>query len=328
MADPLFTPAHIQCTDADFLKSATKYRKELLRRPVVQLMKVLANIATIRPGIRYEEKIYDIDADMEFGNYDPTRKEKLDTTIGARVLRTYFGSARKQFDPNEFYRTILGSAITKGEALASVEVARLVLSIVAAKLGDKLAAHIFDAKHVDGGTTTDKLFDGWDTITKRELEAGNLAVAKKNLFVFDEAIDDTNAVDAIKEFCRAADDHLVDKSNLNLLMPRQVYYAYLDDYKATTGAIPYNTEFRKIHPEGFENISFVPMAQKRGSEFMQLTTKNNMLVGVNQTGEDEKLVVEKHDVVLLDFFATIFFGTDYESIEPDRLLVGQLKTGE
>ncbi|MBO4944613.1 MAG: hypothetical protein J6C91_05070 [Muribaculaceae bacterium] len=315
--------SHIKCTDQDFLTSARKWRKEFLRMPVHRVAEVLP-FFTIRPGIRYEEKVMDIDADLQFGPYDPKRTEQLDVDFGARVLKTFFGSVRREFDPNEYYKTVLGSSITKGEALKSTEIARMVLSVVTGKLGNHLCKHIFDAVRDDKGTTSKTLFNGLDTITQKEITDGNISVEKGNLYTFTEKIDKTNAVDAVTEFCRSADDFLAETEGLNLLMPRSVYYAYLDDYKATTGAIPYNQQFKQIHPEGFENITFRPMFQKKDSQFMQLANKSNLLIGVNQMGEEESIVVEKHDVVMLTLFATIFFGCDYESIIKERLLVGQL----
>lgn len=313
---------HMICSDQDFLTSAKKFRKELLRIPVHRLAEVLP-FFTVRPGVRYEEKIMNIDADMQFGPYDPTRTQQLDVNFDSRVLKTYFGSVRREFDPNEYYKTVLGSSITKGEALKGVDVARKVLSIVSAKLGDHLCRHIFDAKRSDSGTTTAELFNGLDTTTEAEITATNISTEKGNLYSFAEKIDKTNAVDAITEFCRSADDFLIDSDGLNLLMPWDVYYAYIDDYKATTGAIPYNLQFKQLHPEGFENITFRPMFQKKGSNYMQLTKKDNVLIGVNQMGEEEDVIVEKHDVVMLTFFATMFFGCDYESINKERLLVGK-----
>lgn len=323
MADEL---TNLKCTDQDFLTSARKYRKELLRLPVLRLADALKHF-TIRPGIRYEEKLYTLDADMEFGPYDPSRTEDLELVINPRTLKTFFGSVRRNFDPNQFYKTVLGSAITKGEALKSVEVARQVLALVAAKLGDRLARVIFSAVRDDAGTSSATLFNGFDTITKSEITGGGLAVDKGNLFEFTEKIDSTNAVDVIKAFLRSGDDFLMSQENLLLFMPYQVWYDYMDDYKITTGAISYNQSYRQIHPEGFENVTFVPMFQKKGSEFMQLSTKKNMLIGVNQMGDEESIVVEKHDVVLLTLFATIFFGCDYQSIDKSELLVGKLFTG-
>ena len=51
-----------------------------------------------------------------------------------------------------------------------------------------------------------------------------------------------------------------------------------------------------------------------------------MLIGTDQMGGVENITVEKHHEFLLSFIATMFFGTNYESISPERLLVGKLAT--
>lgn len=318
-----YDPSTIKCTDQDFLTSARLYRKDLLRRPVRRLDKY-KDLFTVRSGIRYEEKVGTVDADLEFGPYNPKRTADLDVQHNFRKLRTYFGSVRREFDPNAYFKTVLGSAITKGDALKSTEITRLVLNIVSAKLGDSLARHLFDAVRNDAGDKTVDLFNGWDTIAAAEIKAGNISAAKNNLFSFSEAIDSTNAVDAVKAFCRAADDFLLEQDSLNLILPRKIYQAYLDDYQATVGPISYNDSFKKLHPDEFENITFRPIFQKKDSDILNLTTKSNMLIGVNQMGEEENVIVEKHDVVLLTFFATMFFGCEFESIDPERMLVGKL----
>lgn len=319
-----FTP--FTATDADFNTSARKYRLELLRKPIRRLMESIGDICTIRAGIRYEEKQYNIDANLELGNYDPYYKEEINPEIGARVLKTFFGSVWRTFDPNKFYKTFLGSSITKGDGLKNVEITRLMLTILATKLGDNLRKVIFSAKHVDGGKTSATLFNGWDTITATEIAAGNIATAKGNLFEFTEAITSVNAVDLLKAYCMAADEYLMDKDHVNLIVPRSVYYAYLEDYKTSTGAIPYNREYKQTYIEGFENVFLKPLSEKTKSPYLHMTTKDNMLVGCNLVGEEENIIVDRIPPVFLSFFTTLFFGTDFQSIDSDRMLVGKLKT--
>ena len=50
-----------------------------------------------------------------------------------------------------------------------------------------------------------------------------------------------------------------------------------------------------------------------------------MLVGVNQTGEEETVAVEKHEAFVLQFIMTAFFGCQFESISPERMLAIKLK---
>ncbi len=308
----------------EFNESARIYRPELLRKPVKRLYERISDICTVRTGIRYEEKQYDIDADLEFGNYNPYEREEVDPEIGARVLRTYFGSVWRWFDPNKFYKTKLGSRFTKGEALTRTEIVRLMLTILSAKLGDNLRKVIWSAKHVKGGKTSAKLFDGWDTVTANEIAGGGISVANKNLYEFEEAITNINAVDQLKAFCRAASDDLMDEEHVNLIVPKYIYHAYNEDYKTTTGAIPYNREYKQTFIEGFENVFIRPMSEKAGSPYIHLSTKENLLVGCNLQGEEETILVEKHHPVFLDFFATIFFGTDFRKISADSMLVGKL----
>lgn len=313
-------------TPDDLATSARKYRQELLMQPVHALADTLKHM-TLRTGIRHSETVGELSGDIEIGPYSETRVDETDVKIKGRTLYTYLGSVVKKFSPNSVVQSLYGSAITKGEALKTTEITKQVLAFLAAKIGQGLDMHIFDASRDAAGSGAADLFNGFDTITAKEITDGNIATANGNLFEFTEAINKNNAVDTIVEFCRQADPLLTGRNkNLKLFMPINILNAYNDDYKATTGAIPYNTQFEQQYVEGFRNIEMVPMYQKAGSEYLHLTTASNMLVGVNLQGEEERLEVEKHHEFLLSFIATLFFGTEFESIAKERMLVGKLVT--
>lgn len=320
-------------TPQELATSAAKFRTELLKMPMLALGPAL-RFFSIRTGIRYGETVGQLSGDMEIGPHDPYRVDNEDIGIAGRTLYTHFGSAVKRFDPNTVYQTIYGSSITKGEGLKNVPIVLQILSFLAAKIGKSFAKHLFDAKVNDKGKRTVDLFDGIDTITAKEITDGNISVANGNLFEFTDAIDSTNAVDLLVAFCRAASDELLEcedggdskGSGLNLFVPRSIVYAYRDDYKATTGHSPIYDKFNQTVIEGFDNIRLVPFTGKAKSPFIQLSTKQNMLIGTDQMGGVENITVEKHHEFLLSFIATMFFGTNYESISPERLLVGKLAT--
>jgi hypothetical protein len=137
-------------------------------------------------------------------------------------------------------------------------------------------------------------------------------------------VDKTNAVDALKTFYRNSSDVLRGEKT-NLWIPYDVYDAYVDDYQSTVGATPYNKEFEKTFLEGSNNnCTLVPMSNKAGSKYIQLSTQSNMLIGVDQQSDLEQITVEKHAAFTLQFIATMFFGCQYESINKEKLLVGQL----
>ena len=300
--------------------SAAKLRKELLRMPLMALKDFLAHV-TLRTGIRYSETIGELTGSMELGPYSETRVDENDVAITPRTLYTYLGSVDKKFSPNSIYQSIWGSNITKGDGLKTTDITQQALALLAAKVGAALYWAIWGAKRNDLGTKTVDLFDGFDTIAAKEVKDGNVSVEKGNLFNLDIAtIDKTNAVDTLKEIWRKADYHLK-KGSCKLFVPSFVLDAYNDDYKITTGAIPYNTQFNQTFVEGSGNkCEIVALPNKAGSQFMQLTTKSNMLVGTCQMSDEESVSIEKYSPFVLDFVMTMFFGTQYESIDKERIL--------
>lgn len=314
--------------------SAAKIRPELLRMPLMAMGDTL-NYFTVRTGIRYSETVGALSGEFEIAPYDPYRVNSDDVKITPRTLYTYLGSIVKDFDPNSVYQSIYGSSIVQGDGLKNVPIVQQVLSLMSGKIGQGLALHVFDAVRNEKGTRTVDLFNGADTVAKNEIAAGNVSVEKQNLFEFPEIVDSTNAVDLITDFCRAAHDRLLDTPDggdskgdgLNLYIPRAILYAYRDDYKATTGHSPIYDKFNQTTVEGFSNIRMVPFAGKNKSDIIQLTSKKNMLIGCDQMpGSVENITVEKHHAFLLQFIATLFFGFDYESINPEKILFGKLKS--
>lgn len=313
----------VTITDADLKKSATTYRKNLLRLPVIKAQATLKHMTGI-PGLAGRLTVGELSGDIELGPYNSSRVDEDGVAITPRVLETYLGSVIKKFEPNTVSKTVYGSAIAQGKSLEHADITRQVLVYLAGKLGSKLNMSIFSAKRNPSGTKTSELFDGFDTITAAEITAGNIATGKHNLYEFDAAITANNAVDSLKAFYRAASDELKDQE-VKMFIPHEIYDAYVDDYQATVGATPYNKEFEKTFLEGSNNLcELVPLASKKGSDFIHLTTKGNMMYGYGAGLADENLTVEKYHPFKLDFVSTMYFGTQFETISPEKLLVGKL----
>ena len=316
----------ITITPDALAQSGHKFRKELIEMPVHAMQETLQYM-TLRRGIRYAETVGQLTGDIDLGPYNETRIDNNNMGIAGRTLYTYLGSVVKKFSPNSVVGSIYDAAITKGEELTEVEIARRVLSFLTGKLGHNLQSHIWDAVRDNSGTTSAALFNGFDTITASEIGAATptITTALGNLYEFNAEFTASNAVDQIVAFCEAASELLVDNGQrVNLYCSPSIYRNYLKDYQATVGAIPYNTEYRKAVVEGFENVYFVPLYNKANSPYIHLSPAANMLVGVNQEGEEEDIRIEKHEAFVLQYIATMFFGVQFESISPERLLVGKL----
>ncbi len=316
----------ISITPEQLQLSGHKFRSELLQMPVHAMQETLQYM-TLRRGIRYAETVGELSGNIDLGPYSETRIDDDGVQINGRTLYTYLGSVVKKFSPNSVVKSIYSSAFTKGEELKSADIALRVLSFLTAKLGHNLQSHIWNAVRKDSGTTSADLFDGFDQITKAETAKGTITAALGNAYDFPEIITAANAVDQIKALCESASELLVDSGQrVNLYCAPDIYRNYLKDYQSTVGAIPYNTSYDKSVVKGFDNVHFVPLYNKAKSPYVHLSPQANMLVGVNLEGEEEDIRIEKHEAFVLQFIATMFFGVQFESISPERLLVGKLKT--
>lgn len=315
----------VKITPTELAQSARKFRPELLMMPVHSMSDTLKFMKP-RYGIRYAETVGELSGDIQIRPYSETDVDKADVNIKGRTLFTHLGSVVKDFSPNSVVGSIYDAAQTKGEALKRADIVKRVVAYLASKIGENLDNVIWSAVRNEKGTESKDLFDGFDTIAGKEITNGEISVEKKNLYEFTAKIDSNNALDSIKAFCRSANPILRKQKNLYLYVSQDIYDAYVDDYQATVGPIAYNTSFDKLHVEGFPNITFVVLANKTDSPYIHLTTANNLLVGFNQRGEEEHLAVEKYKSFVLTFEATMFMGCQYESISPERMLIGKLVT--
>jgi len=318
MPAPNFTvPANVA---EELKKTAAKYRADLITMPTRALAHSLQYM-TLRPGLRVSETVTELIADAQLGPYDESRRTNADVELKPRTLEVFLGNVVQQFSPNSVYSTIWGANATHGEALKNVPIALQVLQLLALKLGQNLDKVLFSAVRNASGTTSAALFNGFDTIAAKEKTDNNLTTALGNLVTIDQ-VDDDNAVDIAQAICESADELLLDQE-LNLIVPRSFMFAYNRAYLKKFGMVPYNQQYQKTFVEGFPNVTIAPLGNKKDSPFIQLTSRSNMLVGVNeaQDGTQERIDIEKYDPYLLPFVPEKFFGVEYESINKERLLV-------
>ena len=313
----------INISDAELQKSAVTYRKDLLVMPVIAAEATLQHM-TPRPGVAGREVLGQLSGGIELGPYDPQRYDDDGLDIKPRTLETYLGSVIKRFDLNSVAKTVYGSLTTQGEALTSLDLARQVLNYLSMQLGRNLNLHIWSAKTNDTGTKTKDLFDGFDTITQKEIAAGTIDTTEGNFMQLSQAIDESNATDILMSIYESADD-ILQGIPTKMCVPVSVYRAYNKDYLASFGNVVYNTQFKKTYLEGTDNLcELVPLVSKKGSPYIHLTTKSNMIYGYGDGLDSEKIAIEKHHEFLLSFVATMFFGCQFEAINKERLMVAKL----
>ena len=309
----------------DFQNAAIKYRSELLMLPIIGCQDTLQYM-TARPGIRYKERVGSMSGDAQFAPYKPTRASDFNLNVDYRELETFFGSVVSDFEPNSAVSTLLGTGATKGDGQIATPTAKSVLALIAKSLSEHLNDAIWNGVRNATGDTSKDLFNGFDTITQAEITAQNISAEKGNYLKLTEDITAANAVDVAKKILFSLDPRLRSQE-LFLYCSQDFVDKYNEGYLLSHGGIPYNTEYGQTAVEGSNGkLKLVPLYNKADSKFMHVTTKSNMLVGFDQMGDNENVMVKEYKPFILSYIATMFFGVQFESIDKRRFKVIELKT--
>lgn len=312
-------------TPKDYQEAAVKYRSELLMLPIIGCQDTLQYM-TARPGIRYKERVGTMTGDAQFAPYNPSRFSDYNLNLSYREIETFFGSVVAKFEPNSAISTLLGTGATKGDGQMSTPTAKHVLSLIAKNLSEHLNDAIWNGVRNANGTTTKDLFNGFDTITQNEITAGEISADKGNYMKLSEDISSANAVDVAKEILFSLDPRLRSQ-DLYIYCSQDFVDKYNEGYLLTHGGIPYNTQYGQQAVEGSNGkLKFVPLYNKADSKFMHVTTKSNMLVGFDQMGDIENVMVKEYEPFILSYIATMFFGVQFESLDKRRFKTIELKT--
>lgn len=300
-----------------YQEAATIYRKDLLMLPIIGIQESLQYM-TGRPGIRYKEEVASISGDAQFAPYKPSRSQDFNLNLDFRTLETYFGSVVAKFEPNSAISTLLGTGATKGDGQMITPTALHVLALIAKGLAEHLNDALWNGKRNPAGDTTADLFDGFDTITENEIAAGAIAADLGNYMKIDEAITSANAVDIAKSILFSLDPRLR-KEELYMFCSQDFADKYNEGYLMTHGGIAYNTQYDQTSVEGSNGrLKLVPLYNKMDSKYIHVCPKSNMLVGFDQMGDVENIMVKEYEPFILSYIATMFFGVQFESIDKRR----------
>ena len=314
----------IAFSDQDYKKAAEKWQKELLLLPLMAAQDTL-KFMTPMGGIRTKVHLGAAESSAQFAPYKRDRKSAGTTNIDWRELDPQFGNVCEDFEPNSVIQTLLGAnAAFLGDGQKQAPSAKLVLACVAKSLGAHLEDVVFTASRNANGDTTKDLFNGFSTIADAEITNNKISADLGNLMTLTETIDETNAVDIAKDIVYSLDPHLR-KQKTFLYCSQDFADKYNEAMLLTHGGINYYNQFNQNTVEGSNGrLHIVPLFNKAESKFFHITTKSNMLVGYDQMGDIESVMVKEYAPFVLTYIATMFFGVQFESIDYRRFKVFEL----
>lgn len=327
-AQTLMTPDQMQerITPEILETSARTFQRQLVTMPIETLKEETLKYITLVPGVRNSVTFGELKGDAQLGPWSRDRNSDAEYHIDGRTLQVHPGNCTYDFDPMEVFNSIYGHHIINGDTPNEMQLAREILSLFAASIGGHLNDHVWDAvRNVNGNKTVD-LFDGFDTIIAKEIAAEKISKAKGNLFEFTDTISKINAVDALKEFYGKAHPQLKAVPTFMYLDPA-IYEMYLEDYQARHGALPYNTDYKKLTLENsLGKCTFAPLNNLAGSGTIKISVKQNFLLGTDINAQENQARVKEFKAWVFTFLFAGVYGAQVRTLSNERFCVGKLNT--
>ena len=320
----------LKYNEEDYQNAAITAEKELLKIPVITLRQASKHM-TIRRGVRGTVLVGSEDVSgAEIAPYSPNRKSDVDLNLNLRPLTTYFGSVNAEFEPNTAMNTLLDHQACKamdGEQV-STPTAKDVLALIAKGALKNAPFAIWKGVRNPKGTTTLDLCDGFDTITAKDVDSGELSEAKGNYIELDEVITRDNAYDVITGLVEKLDD-IIREQKCYLYCSRQISDWYNRSYKANSKGIGYADKYEQTVVEGSNgNLIICPQVGKRDSDYIHIAPESNMLIGVDQESDQENVRVKDYNPDTLTFMMRMFLGCQVRCVDKTQYFVAKLKKAD
>lgn len=303
---------------AKLLQSGHKYRKELLAMLYVALDDKIKHM-TPRFGIQGKETTGTGRSGAQLRPYRFAKDAKNTQGIDLRTIETYMGDVVEEFDPQELWSTVFANIVGKNPT--EWEYVRQMAMLMVASVGENLSDSVFTAVRKADGDTTADLFDGFETILAKEKTDGKLSVAIGNMLEL-SPLSEVNVCDELIKGYLKGTHELLRKQKTKMFIPWDLYSDYVLGYRNDFGAAPYNDTFLKNFLEGTGGkCELVPTTGMTDTNII-VTPQKNMLVGMDQMGNKEKVEIRRPDnPKAVQFYMLAYFGVQFQSIDPRQLSV-------
>ena len=318
------TNSNIAINEESLLEAARKYAPMLKSLPMTVLQDTLQYV-TVISGVQGDYVMGQLQAKGSWASYRKNAAANNTININARTLQTKLLSLEMQFDPNLVAGKLYNQSPNIGEGLASLPITAQILAQVLLEASDEMNQNIFSAAYnASAGTTPATAFDGWDTIAAAEVTDGTIADAKGNFIdASSNQLTESNTFDFIN-YCWLMANEKLKKSTETVcfyVSPNVAAY-YNAGYLDNVGNVVYNKQYNQPEVLGSNGKAIiVPMASKAGSNYIQLTTKSNMIFGTSNAKDMDSLNVKVPGLFDVLLGGTMWAGCQYEFIEAEKFML-------
>jgi hypothetical protein len=308
------------------IDAGTKYRKELLAAPLVELAEILPHF-TIKTGIQGKIVGGWLNTAAELRPYRTAKDATGSLTVTPEEMENYLGDVVKEFDPHEVLGTLYTEVTNLG--VTNMAIAKRIALEVARKVGEKLHDNLFVADRDAAGDNTVDLFNGFETLIADKVLGGTISEAIGNYMdLTGDSISESNAGDILKTAWRNL-DRILKKQRVKLFVPESVMDFYEDWYQNEYSTQPWNTGVEQKFLIGSRSrCELVPLNAMSGN-YAIFTIKENMNILVDQTSDHETVRIRECDnPKLVQFFMKAYFGTGFETIQKEYMCAAKITLAE
>lgn len=332
----------IQLTEQVLLEAARKYAPVLSKLPMIVLQDTISKVHPIQ-GIQGDYVMANLKSKATWATYRKNDGSGNEIKIAPRTLTTRLLSMQGAFDPQTVAGKLYNQRPNVGDTIKDLPIAAQVIAQAIVEASDDLNNNIFNAEYNTasaGGTTPAQSFDGWDSICAKEIVKG-AASESTDPNAFDQGIatkfgnyvdwsthtlDEDNTFDALNYLWSKTDEKLKRAAGtIFFYVSPQVLDYYNIGYLKNVGPTVYNRDYQ--HPTILSSdgkAKIMPLASKAGSQFIQVTTQDNMLFGCSSLSDIDNLVVKVPELWDVIFGGTTWLGTQFEYIHRSKLLVAKV----
>ncbi len=323
--------SNINISSADLIAASHKYDKVLRSVAVYALAHILQHM-TVVEGVRGSLTWGQLKAKASWALYKKNSQDNSSAEIVGRTLTTHLMSLIDQFDPNEVAGTIYHEGPNSGDALKNLPIT---VQVIARKLMESMEevyyAMFKGEYNANTGTTPMTSIDGFDTICTKESTPEAVenpptpAIAAANgnfidLSSYDD-LDVTNTFAVINYIWLNLSQKMKDFGTQNqpvrFFVDPLICEYYNRGYKEDMGAVVYNTKWNQTQVLGSEGRAILlPLAAKSDSNWIQVTTPNNMLFGCGTKSQMDSVTVDRIPPFDVMLSGTMWAGVQFKFLDP------------
>ncbi|MEH0153674.1 hypothetical protein V6R21_32305 [Limibacter armeniacum] len=305
-----------------------EFQRELITIPTTSMDDIF-NHFNVLPGIKDRYVLSTLQLEKLLKPYGKDWSKKANVgAIKPRTLQVQIGEVNLEENPLEYRKSWLAMLMKKGVDASDHPFEKEFFEQILATVGHELNMDVlFNGIYNSAGTDAVDVNNGFFKIITDELAIGaqsaidNAGDATEGFdltrgnVIATGAITSADALTKLKDMYRQIDDAFRSRP-VKMYMSYNVYDKYCDDYKAETGANPYNTKYEQTYLEGSAGMcEIVPLAGMGTSQRVIISPEWNMCVGIDGESDQEKIEVMKTNPKTLAIFLALAFGVQFATLD-------------